>query len=517
MCTAAPVIALMITPPIDLQTTFGTALLSAFVIGLTWWASAAFSTYRLRKARARVLYVEEAPSFFDIVRDESIRIGLPPNLQPTIYVTDWNTRVRAGVLGGFTPKLVVSGAFIVLADRQREQAKVILRHELAHILAGDTKLFVYVLLLSGGLIALLLSGGVLGFALPTNIFQAVFLLYLLRRREYLADAFSLNWTASRIAYTDALLPAKKENEQTVRPVGHSTSLFHPDTEARVRAITDDCPVLQTSVGLLMFYVLVICLSALQILMFKDSKMFDTAVVSFVVTAILPFSGIVVEFSKGLGRKYPLPLPDVVAAAEASSPQETTSFPTPITAFAQVTGVAPAKANWPIALLFVVSYAVTDVAISGVLAQRISFWALLNTFFFTTIWGCSMLAAFRCVRSVTLAAFAGSVLYGVAVLAIRLSVHHFDFDLDFLAAFFRSFFEMLSLGWAVQQIRPLWVGLVVGRVGEALIHALFSILSGERALPIIQHEVWIGIATGLAFSLLFVFGLKCLRVQNQRLQ
>jgi Zn-dependent protease with chaperone function len=502
----------MLAPPIDLRVTFGTASLSVFVIGLTWWASAVFSTYRLWKARSRVLGVEEAPELFEMVRHESIRIGLPPNLQPKIYVTDWNTRVRAGVLGGFTPKLLVSGAFVVLADRQREQAQIILRHELAHISAGDTKLFVYVLLLLGGLIAILFSGGILGFALATSVFQAMFLVYLLRRREYLADAFSLNWTAPRSAYLDALLPANKEHERRFRPEGNA-GLFHPDTQARVRAITDDCPVLRTSIGFLVFYVLVICLSGLQILVLWDSNKFGIAVISFVAAAILPLFGIVVEFSKGFGRKYPLPLPDLVASAEASSPQETTSSPTPTPLFAQVMGVATANVKWAVALLFVASYAFTDVAILGLLDRGMSIWVLLCTLSLATIWGCSMLVAFRCVKSVILAPFAGSVLYAVAVLVIRLCVYQFDFDLRFLAAFVQSFVGMLSLGWSVQRIHPLWVGLVVGRLGEGLLYLLFSMLGGENALPI-AHKVEIAITTGLAFSLLFVLGLRCLQGQNQ---
>jgi Zn-dependent protease with chaperone function len=417
--SAAPVIALLITPPFDRDSKLGIALVVVFVVGLTWLASAAFAAYLLRRTHARVLAIDEAPAVFRIVREESIRIGLSPKLAPRVYVTDWDTRVTARVLNGFTPKLVISGAFTILADRERDDAQIILRHELAHILAGDTKLFVYVMLLLGGLIALPFSGVWLPSAIAISIFQATFLVHLLRRREYLADAFSVNWTPSGPAYIDALLGAKNEDGRKHQPEEHSASSFHPNRQARVRAIEDDCPVLRTSIGILAFYTFVICVSAWQIYISEGPTQIVIATISALVSSALPLIGMVVEVSKGFGRKRPLPLPDFLADMQASSEQEpTTSTSVLSPVLAQVSGLATDRVEWSAILLFFASYSLTDVAIAAVFGHGGSLWMEL---FLVSVWTISVLGSFRYVRNIILAAFAGSVMCAAAVAVLRLGM------------------------------------------------------------------------------------------------
>jgi hypothetical protein len=207
---------------------------------------------------------EAAEAVFDILGAEAARLGLKARLLPRVYVTAWDTRVTARVLGGFTPKLLVSGGLVVVAARQRRTAAIILRHELVHILAGDTTMFFYLVFVLGGILYIPFAGDKVLTGIFAGAFQMALLYHLLRRREYLADAFSLNWTSNASEYKAALLGAGNDLALGLRPEQDKIASFHPDSSARIMAIEHDSAVLRTSISLVVFFVFLLVAGLLNV-------------------------------------------------------------------------------------------------------------------------------------------------------------------------------------------------------------------------------------------------------------
>lgn len=209
----------------------------------------------LLRSRATSLKKTEAPWIYEILRDELQKQRIWFGLRPKVYWTPRNLRRSARVLGGFRSKIVLSGGFVVEAQKSPTVGHLVVRHELAHIKGGDSRIYFFMLILLGNTLWVL--GDVLGYAwnwrsdisyfvlheperylpllqIPIWLF---FLALLLRRREYLADARAVNASESASDYISIFIRGDAREKQ---------GWFHPDSEQRAGAIQRDSPVLRAS-------------------------------------------------------------------------------------------------------------------------------------------------------------------------------------------------------------------------------------------------------------------------------
>jgi hypothetical protein len=289
-----------------------------------WLLLESIARLRLFRLGARRLRESEAPAVFKIIATESpgiFRRTFTTAHNARVYIMRRNARVTAMVLGGFMPKIVVSAGFCVVAERQPLVAGMILRHEMAHVRAGDTRLYAYRFLLTVSiagagimLIAGLLRGNwVAGFLGLVNVLYLSFLFTeLLSRREYIADAMALNHTSSVDEYQKILL----------QPNVIHGGAYHPSAAARVRALRERSPVLRTSVALVILSVLLACGGSVATLahmerpdpeetngfLFEDNEARNERIfrLGLVVSVIFPAITVFGELRKPLQLAWPAP-------------------------------------------------------------------------------------------------------------------------------------------------------------------------------------------------------------------
>jgi Zn-dependent protease with chaperone function len=488
----------------------GISILTVVGVSVSWFAVAAFAHYRLWREKARILRPNEAEAVFDIVGVEAARIGLKPRLLPRIYVSPWDTRVTARVLGGFASKIVVSGGFAVLAVRQKNIAEIILRHELAHIAAGDTKMFAYLVFLIAGVAYIPFSGADFGTGVFASILQACLLYYLLRRREYFADAFSLNWTSSASEYKSALLGATNERKTSLQPEQYKTTLFHPDNSARIKAIERDSPILRTSIPLVVFFLLVLIGGIKTVgtkLIHPMMSPIEGAGVlfSFLVATALPVVGIVSEVSKGFGRKHPLPFPEFVDARSEDSlkNQLLSRRYANRQQFANVIGVGSNNVEWSRVTLYLFALCISHVIFKlrdpEVLASRL----LVSE----AMWGVCMLVAFRYRSTVFGVALFAATINALAWFMIDALGSGFPFGI--LRAFPYLLLGALSFTAGVRFIKPLWLGVLAGMLGDSVIVNFAYRISNHTPSSIIWRNVPTDTLGSLLFTVIIVAGLTVL--------
>jgi Zn-dependent protease with chaperone function len=274
-----------------------------------------FSRYRMARLGAVPISEDQAPALMIMLHDESGTMAIKKfasAARSTVYCVPTAAEATAFTLGGFGPKLVVTGRLCVAASGSPEETRLILRHELAHIDNHD--LWLWQLLLSGivtAISSLLFSAELGAFGADLGAFTGtagfvvalaglpigfVFLLLCFRRREFLADAIAMNHTEDRSRYVRLLNSAQK----------HKKSWFHPSPADRVAAIQSDSPVLRTNLVLLLI-ILWTAMGTLgtarTIAMKNESRL--GIVCTILVGGLMFLAALVFELVKGPGRKIPL--------------------------------------------------------------------------------------------------------------------------------------------------------------------------------------------------------------------
>jgi Zn-dependent protease with chaperone function len=274
------------------------------------------------RRRGIKLTEQDAPASYRALRAELQRQRVFLGFGPALYWVPNNFQRGARALGGFRPKILMTGGTIVENEEAPEKAKIILRHELAHIKSGDTRLYLYFLFLFGNALVAFVdaANSFHDGAWPEIIEAAIgltlsFLYYfrlLLRRREFLADARAVNVSDSRQEYIDVLL-SKYSPEETL-----ATS-FHPSGEERASAIRYGSPVLSNSNIMVAVALLYILLHTIQLL--RPSQVsgdeFDAAFFLrlFLIFNAAPLLVIVLELAKGRRMTYPLALGEKASKEE----------------------------------------------------------------------------------------------------------------------------------------------------------------------------------------------------------
>jgi Zn-dependent protease with chaperone function len=259
----------------------------------------------LFRNRAIKLAQQDAPKTYAVLSQELQRQPIIFGFPPLLYWTprDWGRGAR--VLGGMRSKIFLTGGTVVENEENPELASLILRHELAHIKSGDTRLYVYFLLLVGnafiGLAEAANSGGLSIIYALVGLTLSFFFYFkvLVRRREFLADARAINASDSREQYLAFLLSRKGEG---------LSGGFHPTNEERGGAISFDSPVLSRSnliIGYAFLYVLLHTLQYMPTSPYPSESEREVFWLFFWLLNAIPLLVIAIEILKGKKMKYPL--------------------------------------------------------------------------------------------------------------------------------------------------------------------------------------------------------------------
>jgi Zn-dependent protease with chaperone function len=290
------VIALLADLPWSLVTTSLTLLIVCLVTEV-------FSSIRMANLGARPLTAAQAPALVHLLQLESAALGVKrfsSSGNMTLYCAPRAMEATAFTLGGFRPKLIVTGRLCVAASDSPENVKLILRHELAHI--GNHDVLLWQLLITSVVMAVpsLFSGMRYGPDLKLLVANGIglfanfaLLIFLFRRREFLADATALNFSYNRTAYLLLLKSAESRRK----------SWFHPTVRDRVAALQSDCPVLRVNL-IMLFTVGLVAMAGLSFIG-SDWKNEASPNASVVLGGLILLAALVVEIAKSPSRKVPL--------------------------------------------------------------------------------------------------------------------------------------------------------------------------------------------------------------------
>jgi Zn-dependent protease with chaperone function len=280
------------------------------------------SRVSLLRKRATPLKQTDAPWIYEILTTELAKQRIRFGLRPKLYWIPTNWKRTARVLGGFRSKIVLSGGIVVEAQERPEVCRVVIRHEIAHVKGGDTRLYFFLIAIV--LFTLSMFRGTLNyfwnvrdelwFSLTDGIglrqlllpvlYQLPWFLFfglLLRRREYLADARAINASESTKDYVDLLVSGYTKEKQ---------GWFHPNSGQRAGAILRDSPVLKAS-PILIITVLVYVLwdaplaATFKTLEYVDPEVIRSAWQDWLFRYSFGLLAVVLELTKGWRSKFPL--------------------------------------------------------------------------------------------------------------------------------------------------------------------------------------------------------------------
>jgi Zn-dependent protease with chaperone function len=164
--------------------------------------------------------------------------------------TDYS--VNARVNGAPILRIIaVTGGLVAVARSFPRQVRPVLMHERAHIQNADFLIYAMMILLFSGLW--------MGWRGVIEIAKLPFLVFMLRRRELLADAFAMRFSPTR--------------ENYVRLLGMGTmkdALLRPRHNERVQAATEDNVVLRRSGGLVVIGYILAASVILQLVIMWDT-------------------------------------------------------------------------------------------------------------------------------------------------------------------------------------------------------------------------------------------------------
>jgi TonB family protein len=257
------------------------------------------ATTKLRRLKAVPLPQDGTDPFTSVLGTAVAMIGLSKKRTPEVFWIPSNFRVAARVYGGFRSKLLVTGGLYAAVAKSRPEALCIVRHELAHIRNRDTRF--YIIVMAFCILPLFLFVGIPDALLGIVSLVAVFLItvFLLRRREFIADAMAVNASESAEVYKQFL---------TLAAAGES-SLFHPSVASRVRALSKNSRVLSFSLafGTLVVLWTFAAMEQFFLLMRSRNDIQVGGVLTrfiFFVASVFSFLAVVFEFAKGFRRKIP---------------------------------------------------------------------------------------------------------------------------------------------------------------------------------------------------------------------
>jgi Zn-dependent protease with chaperone function len=252
-----------------------------------------FAKLTLARLKARPLCSQGASAALAIVGAESSKMKIDP--LPRIYWAPTSRRhLGARVFGGFHRTLVLTGGICVSAERSRWVSEAIIRHELGHLKNEDTWLILLPISIFINMCVGLVTGD-WSAALAAVVFGSMLSAFLLRRREYTADAFAVNASSSLDDYVALIREGKRLHG----------GWFHPPANARARALLEDSPILRTSLLMLLLIGLTTCINLAQVYWALKSwaTLLDGLIVSICVL-FFPLLALSSELLKGFSIKVP---------------------------------------------------------------------------------------------------------------------------------------------------------------------------------------------------------------------
>jgi Zn-dependent protease with chaperone function len=466
----------------DLPASLIGSAVSLFIIVL---ATEIFSRLKLSRLGARQLRSEQSPALVAMINKEAGALGVARFAGPeaVIFCVPNAKQATAFVLGGFAPKLVVTGRLAVGASVVPTPTEIIIRHEIAHIANRDARLWLLYISSALFFIPSLFVGmnSPEAFFHPTRFFLVRFIglsigviytLVLFRRREYLADGLALNLTKDRNLYLQLLSGGSS----------HASGWFRPSRADRIAAIEYDSPVLRTN--LLMILMLVsICASSISfVLSNRDasshyeqnlaelSLLAGTAIALFFFFTVLVF-----EFIKGPQKKIPYSLSDVSL--------KPTLLPGSLSKLAALLGVGGTRINWYSATAFlcatVISWYVSNV-LHGLLFHTTFEQSLLSVMAYGLAWCVAWLLALRFTRSLFEVGVAVGLLW-IAVVELpgifRLT-HSINSFAEVPFEFWSTVLAVVFIGIAVKTLRNTWMALWIGTMANVVFVTILRYIISE---------------------------------------
>jgi Zn-dependent protease with chaperone function len=262
--------------------------LLVFLVAGTFVLTLSFIIQRVQQWRigARSMPKELGQEIVEQVGEIGQRLGLE---NVSVYWVPSNFTVSARVFGIFKKRIVITGGLTVLAKRSPLRFASIIAHELAHLRNGDTVVYFLIALLATTYFTNLFTGGFL--IVPSAVFGIIWfillVIYLLRRRELIADSLAMNALPDRAVYLSVLLSPT---------AFHGIQFFHPAQTSRCKALLYSCPVLRIS-----FWVLLIAIFS-QVAFLLNVDPIHAEETNFFIA--LPFAGLIIisELWKGPRRK-----------------------------------------------------------------------------------------------------------------------------------------------------------------------------------------------------------------------
>lgn len=465
-----------------------------------------FSSIRLAFLRARPLRFEQAPAILAIVAKEALRAGVKKFAErPEIQYIPTAKQATAFTLGGFSPKLVVTGRLSVAAVTSPLSTELVVRHEMAHITNRDHRMWLVFISTAMGIIPALFADPNPLQNLGTQVLERLsgicvgicVMFILFRRREYLADAITVNGSKDRDCYL-ALLRSGPAYRQ---------SWFHPSRAARLAALECGSPVLQTNALMLLILTATSAANAIYVLAaFRTHALNQPSVLlvllSLLVVLFMFVAAMVMEFSKGPGRKIPLAL-----SSSGSLPAPSSDC---FSKLARLFGLGGARLDWTrigaFASATLVAWMWGSLAGWILSSNHLDSSAFLSYFHFTSyfihllIWCLAYLAALRLTNSLV---EAGTVVGIVAAIMFGYG----ERPDEQLIWFFSTLGSLVILGLSVKAFRNAWLGLWIGTMGETVLLRMmwrgqFYVGASMFALRRVS-----GILEAAVFSSMFVLVVK----------
>ncbi|HYK37354.1 M48 family metalloprotease [Alloacidobacterium sp.] len=424
-----------------------------------------FSKSRMARLGVHTLTDTQAPKLLSMLCEESSAMAIAKyssSAKTKVYCAPTALQATAFTLGGFRPKLVVTGRLCVAAKEFPDETRMILRHELAHLDNHDMWLWQFLISTLLGIVLVpiwvLLSDSeeaavVTAVFKPQVILISLYLLLLcFRRREFLADAIAVNHTEDRIGYLRLLEKGRF----------HRKSWFHPSPADRIAAIQSDNPVLRTNMAMLLVIVVTLSGVVADVKVSRngqepDSSEFISLIIALLVAAVVFLAAFAVEVRKGPRRKIPL-----TCADSDMKPLPRAGFLSPL---AEVFGVGSTRFDAVRASALLISLAVSDIAM-GIVYRALSNQPHefgrpdVNSLIWNCIvWPCLLLLLLRYMRDL----FEAGTIMAVTA-AISLSLYpKAAIDISKISSFWSwgILFGIIFLGAVVARFRNTFIGLSAG--------------------------------------------------------
>lgn len=469
--------ALLSSLPFSIITMLITLLVMILLVELAGWI-------RILRLGARRLHPSQAPSLARIIADEAGIMGVPrftsPELSRVYYIPS-AVEATAFTLSGFSPKLVVTGGLCVAASDSPEVTGTVIRHELAHVSNKDSRLW----LVFGPSIFFC----VLAFfpephyeiqetikemvtKLAVGLAGIAAMLMLFRRREFLADALTLNHTSNRELYCRLL------GGRSIYKGGW----FHPSRPDRLAALEFESPVLRINGQFLLVLLLItsanvaFVVSGLSHATSEDGGTFLLMVFPLIVVLCLFLFTIFMELRKGLRRKIPI--------AHGLSP-ESLPFRPLLSRLADVIGVGGPSIQWERICLYVLT------GFLPLLVYELRCWSMPRVYGSSypvefvrdavpvLLIGVATVVMLRVTRSVAEAAAVVATISTVYFVFIAYFRHSTIDVLDIPLQFLSVLLPLAGLGIALARFRSLFVGLFVGYMTTTLYYFLETLFRGAE--------------------------------------